>query len=177
MTFTLRPARLDDAPAIAALHAANWRSAYANVLRPEYLAGPIDADRLSVWRGRLSKPAPNQRVTLAEGRDGDLLGFACSYLAHDARWGGFLDNLHTSQAARGMGVGKSLLCAAAAQAVSEGGTGLYLWVFEKNLPARGFYAHMGGQEIECLPSDDPNAVGKNCWRIHWSDAADLAGRA
>ena len=73
-----RDATLADAPGIAALHAASWRRAYRGMLSDEYLDNDLEADRTSVWIGRLTTPNPNQRVVLAEVSD-QLAGFACAF--------------------------------------------------------------------------------------------------
>ena len=177
MTFTLRDAGADDAPAIAALHAANWRSAYANVLDPAYLAGPVDADRMAVWTGRLTAPDPAQEVVVAEAADGSLAGFTCLYHASDPRWGALVDNLHSSAAARGTGVGKALLGEAARRvAARDPASGIWLWVYEKNLPARGFYVALGGEIVERKSQDWEGAEGEILLRCHWPSAVSLAAR-
>lgn len=172
----LRDATAADAGAIAALHAANWRSAYADVLDADYLAGRVDADRLAVWTGRLGDPSPAQEVVVAEIGDGQFAGFVCHYHGEHPRWGGFVDNLHSAAAVRGTGAGKALLKEAARRiAARDPEAGLWLWVFEKNLPARGFYAALGGAIVERVVSDWAEAEGEMRLRCHWSRAADLAG--
>lgn len=52
----IREAGRDDAAAIAAIHCASWRSAYTNVLEQSFLDGPIEADRIELWRRRLTNP-------------------------------------------------------------------------------------------------------------------------
>jgi len=44
----IRFARLEDAQAIAELHAESWRYAYRGALSDEYLSGDIIADRLKL---------------------------------------------------------------------------------------------------------------------------------
>ncbi|WP_374408301.1 GNAT family N-acetyltransferase [Pelagerythrobacter sp.] len=171
----LREAAPGDAPAIAALHAANWRGAYANVLDPAYLAGPIDADRLAVWSKRLSDPPATQEVVLAEDEGDALAGFVCLYHREHPVWGGFVDNLHSAAAVRGRGVGTALLREAARRiAARDADAGLWLWVFEKNSPARGFYEALGARIVEQVVSDWDIARGEMRLRCHWPDAARLA---
>ncbi|MBI5268002.1 MAG: GNAT family N-acetyltransferase, partial [candidate division Zixibacteria bacterium] len=50
-----------DAPAIAELHAASWRTAYRGVLSDTYLDGNIIDERTAVWHSRLTSPEPHQR--------------------------------------------------------------------------------------------------------------------
>lgn len=175
MTTTLRDATLEDAAAIAALHAANWRAAYANVLDPAYLAGPVDADRRALWTQRLSAPVPTQEVVVAMAADGTLAGFTCLFHASDARWGALVDNLHSAATVRGHGVGKRLLREAARRvAARDPASGIWLWVYAKNLPARGFYEALGGRMVEERAQDWEPAAGKILLRCAWPDARGLA---
>ncbi|MGA9725050.1 MAG: hypothetical protein WBQ86_21520 [Candidatus Binatus sp.] len=75
--------------AVATLHAESWRAHYRGAYRDGYLDGDVVQDRIRVWKERLSTPAPNQFVVLAE-EDDDLIGFACAYGGHDETWGSLL---------------------------------------------------------------------------------------
>lgn len=175
MTVTLRDATAPDAPAIAALHAANWRSAYTEVLDPAYLAGPINADRLAVWEERLGTADPMQEVVVAAADDGVLAGFTCLYHASDPTWGALVDNLHTAAAVRGTGLGKRLLREAARRATARNPhSGIWLWVYERNVAARGFYAALGGEIVGRRVQDWPPSRGHVLFRCAWPDAARLA---
>ena len=110
--FALRTATAADADAIATLHTANWRSAYAAILDPAYLAGPVIEDRHAVWRERLTSPAPDMEVVVAENDQG-IVGFVSLFHEREPAWGGFVDNLHSAAAVRGQGAGKALLVEAA----------------------------------------------------------------
>ena len=169
----LREALLSDAPAIAALHTANWRESYAGILPDDYLASEVETDRHAVWQERLSKAAAGHQTIVAEDERGDLAGFACVYFDHDPQWGSFLDNLHTSADARGKGYGLALLKEVARRArAHDAAAGLYLWVFEKNKAARAFYARAGASEVERTDTQWTLAMGEWRLRCHWS-AEDL----
>ena len=173
----LRDATAADIPAIAALHVANWRDAYANVLDPAYLAGPIEADRLAAWTAKLTDSIAAQEVVVAEDGSGGIVGFACLYHANHPRWGGFVENLHSAAVVRGRGVGKALLQEAARRTVvRDPAAGMWLWVYESNTPARGFYTALGGEIVERVPSDWEPARGAMRLRCHWPSAASLAVR-
>ncbi|CCD89698.1 Conserved protein of unknown function; Putative GCN5-related N-acetyltransferase [Bradyrhizobium sp. ORS 285] len=171
----IRAAINEDAPAIAALHAASWRDAYANILAPEFLGGAIEADRLNVWTQRLSAPAADQLVTVACDPEGPLRGFVCCYRDADPVWGSLVDNLHVSPDGRGSGLGARLLRDAAAQLAASGAaSGLHLWVFEANTAGLRFYIRLGGRVVETSRSEIPAAGGKTILRVHWPDLAQLA---
>jgi GNAT superfamily N-acetyltransferase len=170
----IRPANADDVNAVAALHAASWRDAYADILDPAFMAGPIDQDRLAVWTERLRSPIAQQGVFIAE-QDGEPIGFVCVFAGDDPQFGAKVDNLHVRPGHRGGGLGQQLL-RHAARWVSENNeaTGLYLWVFEANEGGRRFYARLGGQEVERADSGMPSAAQKPALRVVWPVAAVLA---
>lgn len=171
----LRDATRKDAAAIAALHAANWRESYRGIVADDFLDGPVEEERRGVWKDRLAKGDTDQDIVLALNDRDELLGFACIYHAHDPRWGGFLDNLHTAAAVRGAGYGQALLREAGRRiAARDPSGGLYLWVFEKNHAARRFYRSMGAQEVEHARSEWDRAQDQWCWRCHWAQAAALS---
>jgi hypothetical protein len=82
----IRLAAEADAEAIARLHAASWRTAYRGALSDAYLDGPIEAERIEVWRQRFESPSENQFVAVAESRE-QLDGFVCAYGGYDEKWG------------------------------------------------------------------------------------------
>ena len=175
--YALRDATADDVEAIAALHTANWRETYADILDPAYLAGPIEADRRAIWHKRLTEPPPDLEVAVAEN-DLGIVGFASLFHDRDPGWGGFVDNLHSAASVRGQGVGKALLVDAARRVVArEPDRGLYLWVFERNEGAVGFYRALGAKIAERLTSDWDKAPDEIRYRMHWPKAADLTAHA
>ncbi len=171
----IRAATDEDAPAIASLHAASWRDAYANILAPEFLAGAIEADRLSVWTQRLREPAAHQIVIIASDPTGPMRGFICCYRNADPVWGSLVDNLHVCPDGRGSGLGERLLRDAARRLAASGASrGLHLWVFEANTAGLRFYTRLGGRIVETSRSEIPAAGGKTILRMHWLDIAQLA---
>jgi ribosomal protein S18 acetylase RimI-like enzyme len=170
-----RAACAADAAAIAAIHVASWRDAYASILEPTFLAGPIEADRLSFWTTRLENAPPTQLVEIAEDSDQRLVGFVCAYLDHDPEWGSLVDNLHVLPGLRGHSIGERLLRSAARQLKQhdpEGG--LHLWVFEANDAGLRFYLRLGGRVVQHDVSRIPAANGKPVLRVHWPELDALA---
>ncbi len=164
----LRPATAADAPAIAALHTASWRDAYAAILDPAFLAGPIEADRHAVWDGRLRDPAPGQIVQVAESEGGEVVGFICAFRDADPQWGSLIDNLHAAPRMRGQGVGAKLLTAAASLLADAGATGgVHLWVFEANTAGLRFYERQGGRVVGRTTGRMAAAPGQTSLRVHW----------
>jgi len=151
----IREGNAADAPAIAALHVASWRDAYREILDPGFLAGPVEAERAALWIDRMARPKPNQLVLLAE-LEGELIGFVCAFMG---------DNL-----------GRALLAEVARQARAAGTrSGLHLWVYEDNRPARAFYERLGGEAVERELQAKPGGGSAIEIRMHWPDPAALAG--
>jgi GNAT superfamily N-acetyltransferase len=173
----VRPAGPEDAVAVAAIHVASWRDAYASILDPAFLAGPIEQDRLTVWNDRLREPTGSHAVALALEED-QPIGFVCVLAEEDPQWGSRVDNLHVMPSLRGRGVGVLLLrWAAAWAAAAYPGSGLHLWVFEANTGARRFYERLGARTAGREASLIPSANGKTVLRLHWRSAQALAGGA
>jgi GNAT superfamily N-acetyltransferase len=169
MTVHYRTATIEDAPAIADLHARSWRATYRGSYRDEYLDGPVHEDRLTVWTARFTDPPPNQFIVLAE-EDGEIVGFACAYGGHDTEWGSFLDNIHADPQRHGEGIGAGLFVAVVdwcREHYPE--QGLYLRVLERNTNARRFYERLGGvdQGGTTPPSSEWAVEGVQICRYAW----------
>jgi ribosomal protein S18 acetylase RimI-like enzyme len=172
--IAIRPATELDAANIAAIHAASWRDAYANILAPEFLSGCIEANRLAVWSRRLRDRPPNQLVNVALDSTGQALAFACSYRDFDPVWGSLLDNLHVVPQARGQGIGELLFRFVVGQLSERNSSlGLHLWVFEANVSGLRFYERLGGRVVGRDTSEIPAAGGKAVLRVHWSTLAQI----
>jgi ribosomal protein S18 acetylase RimI-like enzyme len=164
----LRPATAPDAPAIAALHVTSWRDAYAAILDPNFLAGPIEADLLELWNSRLYDAHPDQIVHVAEVEDREIIGFVCAFRNADPVWGSLVDNLHIAPHTRGKGVGEKLIRLAASLLASRYAQGgLHLWVFDANTAGLRFYERLGGRVVGQDVSEMPAANGRTILRVHW----------
>lgn len=161
----IRPAADKDRPAIAALQAASWRTAYAGVLDPAYLAAGLAHDLGAHWR---DQPIGPQDVVLVAEEDGDLAGFI-------AVWGGdppHIDNLHVDPARRSRGLGARLMRAAARTLAERGRDSAHLWVVSSNTRAIAFYRRLGG-EITGEKRIDLYGTPSPATRIDWSSLAPL----
>lgn len=155
MTVLYRTATIEDAPAIADLHARSWRATYRGSYRDKYLDGPLDEERLTVWTDRLSDPPTNQLVVVAE--DGDrVVGFACAYGGHDDEQGSFLDNIHADPDRHGEGIGSSLFSTVVGWCREHYPShGLHLSVLETNTSARRFYEGFGATDVGTANPSSP----------------------
>ncbi|TQM32373.1 GNAT family N-acetyltransferase [Nocardia bhagyanarayanae] len=141
----IRSGGAGDAEAIAELHAASWRSAYAGIMPDDYLSGPLEADRAALWRERLTG-AVTPGLFVAEDA-ATLLGFV--YLVPTADGRVLLDNLHARPERRGNGIGGSLLERGLGWAAAEiPGRPVYLEVLRDNTAAISFYERRGGRRTD-----------------------------
>jgi ribosomal protein S18 acetylase RimI-like enzyme len=173
-TIRLQAASIEDGPAIANIHATSWRDAYASVLDEQFLSGPIETDRLHYWNDRLDDPADKQIVVVARDAAQRSVGFVCAIPDFDAKLGTKIDHLHVLPDMRGRGIGERLLREAADQARERARSrSVYLWVYEANTRAIGFYLRLGGQVIGREASRIPAAHGKPVLCVHWPDVSQL----
>jgi GNAT superfamily N-acetyltransferase len=134
---TIRAARVEDAEDAAVCHIACWREAYAEIVDPAVLAERTSdlARRTRRWREKLEAGA-HRWLALADqcvvgfaargpGRDEDI-DLSCE-----------LEAIYVRRAYWGSGLADRLL------KVAVGTEPAYLWVFEANIRARGFYARHG----------------------------------
>ncbi len=162
-----------DAAAVAALHAASWRSAYRGILSDRYLDERAEADRSAFWLERLGAPDASRFGVVAQQGE-TAVGFVYVVAHADPTWGTLIDSLHVSPQARSAGIGARLL-AAAARGMSARGWDrrVHLWVYDANVRARAFYARMRGREVETIMKATPDGVTARSWRVAWRDLDEL----
>ena len=178
--MNLRDATKDDAPLIASLNVASWRSAYSDILDAAFLEGPVEVERRRTWDERMAGGAgagdQGALKVLIADEDGPA-GFVCLIGGVDPRWGSLVDNLHVMPGRKGRGIGTALLRAAVAWAAGTyPEAGLYLWVFEANEPARRFYDRLGGVVVERATTPHASGTRAPALRYAWADPRALASR-
>ncbi|MFT4135351.1 GNAT family N-acetyltransferase [Microbacterium sp.] len=139
--IVVRPARIDDVPALARVIVTSWRETYRGIMRDEVLDDPdLVAARERFWTAVFEdeRYAAN-RASVAE-RDGEVIGVAMSGvpLDTDATWPRQLYVLYVLAAEHGSGAGHTLL-----EAVAPAGEDVALWVADPNPRAQAFYLAHG----------------------------------
>ena len=148
----IRKAVPTDAVAIAAVHVAVWRTAYAGILPDTYLS------RMSVTRhashyGAGIRSGAGVFVALASGDDLSpdsntrIVGFTTAGPSRGtgrALAEGEVETLYVLDDWRDRGIGRSLIRASGEHLRAIGCRSAFLWVLRDN-PSRWFYQRMGGR--------------------------------
>ncbi len=134
-----------DAAALAEVHVTAWRETYRGLLPAAYLAQMNTGLYARRWRRQLMAARPPEIVLAAERREG-LVGYCAGQVA-TAEASAEVSTLYVLQAAQKLGLGRKLLAASARVLKARGAASLTLWVLNGNVPARGFYEHLGGVAV------------------------------
>src|ERR1022692_4072592 len=75
--FTIRPATLADAPAVADIHVTAWQSAYRGILPDKYLddMSMNIEERRQRWRVNIGSPEQDHATAVASDSGGNVLGW------------------------------------------------------------------------------------------------------
>ena len=133
--LTVRPADVQDADAIAAVHVRAWQEAYAHLLPADFLAA-LDVDaRAQRWRAIVTDPTVDVLVACVDGR---VVGWASAGPGRgDAPRDRELEGIYVLATHHGSGAGQALLDAAV------GTDPAFLWVADGNPRAEAFYRRNG----------------------------------
>ncbi|HEV7268789.1 MAG TPA: GNAT family N-acetyltransferase [Falsiroseomonas sp.] len=154
--IAVRRARPDDAPGIAAVHVAAWRSAYAGILDDAYLANLSEARLAAFYHRAILDRRDGHAVFVATAGGADLpadkagpepaiVGFASGGRARRRGLAeGEVETLYVLDDFRERGVGRRLMRAMGAHLRVIGCRSVLVWVLADN-PARYFYRRLGGR--------------------------------
>ncbi|HEY8066307.1 MAG TPA: GNAT family N-acetyltransferase [Methylosinus sp.] len=153
--IAIRPATLEDAETIAALHVAAWAETYAALAPAEILADYTLETRLAQWRETLGGAGPQQpppSVFLALREDGGAIGFAASGaqqsdILGQRGYAGEFQAIYLLKEAQRQGVGRRFMHMMAKALRERGIEWGSLWVLRHNFTARRFYEKLGGRKI------------------------------
>ncbi len=136
--MTIRPARVADAGAIAAM--ANALNVFEGKPGDVYSAELVEAQAFGA--------TPLFSVLVAEV-DGELVGYAFFHDSYNPEVAGpevWLHDVFVREHARSRGVGRRLMAAVARATVARGATALSWGVLSSNRRARAFYAGLGAKD-------------------------------
>ncbi|RKF14496.1 GNAT family N-acetyltransferase [Alginatibacterium sediminis] len=151
----LRVAMPGDSRTIALVQLQAWRSAYNNIMCPEYL-GSLNLDSLeSHWHQALIQPSPG--TTLVLECQERIVAFGVYGPARDSHFAGLgyaeLCSINVSPDCWTMGYGKILIQEMEAQ-IKRRWPKLYLWVAQDNQRAINFYGKNGYHDSTQRRSND-----------------------
>jgi ribosomal protein S18 acetylase RimI-like enzyme len=166
------PAGPDDAEDLARVHVAAWRETYRGLLPDAYLNRMSEAAHAQRWRRTLTSPNPDE-VVLAAANRGGLIGYAAGGASRYNRAGEMeIATLYILRGQQRRGLGRALVAAAARVFAAQGATSLVISTLRDNLPARGFYEHLGGVAEDPRPERGPGGVMHEV-SYRWADVLDL----
>lgn len=107
-------------------------------------------------------------------QESHIVGFACAFSGEDELFGTMLDNLHVLQSQKGKSIGRKPVREIASWCDRDySARGLYLWFFEQNVPARHFYACLGGVVAGEANWTAPDGTAVKEIRYAWKNIAEL----
>jgi len=142
---TIRDARADDAPAIARVHVATWRTTYPGLIPDSILVGMSEQRHEAMWQRSIDHPS-GDAVIVAEHETDGVVGFAsCGPLRGLALpFAGEVYTLYVAQDHQGRGLGRRLLARSFGVLLERGYPSAIVWVLATN-PSRFFYRALGGE--------------------------------
>jgi GNAT superfamily N-acetyltransferase len=141
MSITIRPAVIDDAPAILAL--------VRELAEYERLPHMVEATEASLEESLFGE-RPGAEALIAESDEGPV-GFAVFFFNYSTflgRSGIYLEDLYVRPEMRGQGIGKQLLAEVARRAVERGCQRLEWAVLDWNEPSIQFYKSLGAKPLD-----------------------------
>lgn len=146
----VRVATSTDAPAIARVHVASWRSTYRGLLASDFLASLSESNYTDRWRRVITEGA--SKVYVAEDA-GEVVGFASGgrERAGETGYEGELYAIYVVDSAQRRGFGRELVRATVEGLRELGFDDMIIWVLRDNQPARAFYERLGGVYVRAQP--------------------------
>jgi ribosomal protein S18 acetylase RimI-like enzyme len=142
----IRPAQPSDGAAIAAVHVAAWRSAYAGLL-PDWTLTELSARRQEHYYARVIRSGGIVHVAQPPKTEDDapgVVGFVtASPTPTRSIADGEIETLYVLDDWREQGFGRGLVQAAATDLAAAGCRSVFVWVLSGN-PSRWFYERLGG---------------------------------
>ena len=180
----IRPARLEDAEAIAKVHVDTWRTTYAGIVPDEFLAQLSQERSARMWRRALQDEERQGCLFVAEEAQAGVIGFVSGGPLREEVPGhpvyeGEIYAIYVLAAHRGKGAGSRLMERAFRWLAEHGLASVVVWVLKEN-PSRGFYQALGGVPIaeqEITIGDAPLLEVAYAWPSAAAAARKLSGRS
>ena len=146
----VRAATIEDAPAIARVHVASWRSTYKTLLPVDFLDSLNEAHYADRWRRFIADGST--RAYVLESED-EVVGFASGgpERAGETGYAGELYSIYILYGHQHRGHGRELVKSVVGGLRELGLEDMILWVLRDNQGARRFYEKLGGLYIRTQP--------------------------
>ncbi|MFB6719407.1 GNAT family N-acetyltransferase [Kribbella sp. NPDC056345] len=162
MTVIVRPARVDDADAMARVFVDSFRAGHQGQVPADVLQSRTYESSAAAWRRDLTTPSPGEYISVAAS-GGELVGVAMVGPPHPwpdddtARsevptaecWALYVDPSHQRK-----GIGRLLIADFSRHLADRGTRRLLVGVLTANAPARAFYESLGAVLIGSRPHLD-----------------------
>jgi ribosomal protein S18 acetylase RimI-like enzyme len=147
----IRPADVADAPAIARVHVATWRSTYHDLLPEDFLESLTESGYEDRWRRFIAERSG--RIYVAQNGTKDVVGFASGgrERAGETGYAGELYAIYLLESSQRRGFGRELVRAVVGGLREMGLEDMIIWVLRDNRPARDFYERLGGAYVRAQP--------------------------
>ena len=144
LAIDIRSACPTDAHALASVHEASWREAYAGILPARALTGFIQRRDVAWW----VRTVRHANVLVVEVAD-EVVGYATFGRNRTAALpqAGEIYELYLKPEYQGVGLGSRLLAAALGRLEALYGEGTVVWAIEENDRAMRFYEGRGGRDV------------------------------
>jgi ribosomal protein S18 acetylase RimI-like enzyme len=171
----IRPARPDDAPAVARVHVDSWRETYAGLVPGDFLASLSYERREQMWKSGLEHPGWKGVLFVAEDPEHGVAGFVAGGPPQepDGEFSCELWAIYLLWAHQGKGTGGQLFRRFVEEMVSRGHSSMLLWVLAENHPSRRFYEALGGTLTDRRRTIDEDGVPLEEVAYGWHDLRAL----
>ena len=150
----IRRADIDDAPAIAGVQVASWRSTYRSLLPDDFLASLSESAYADRWRRFIDDKSNLIFVIEDESQAGvGVVGFSSAgrERAGETGYSGELYSIYILDSFQRRGYGSRLVRSVVAGWRQMGLDDMIIWVLRDNRPARDFYERLGGVYVRAQP--------------------------
>ncbi|MEU4626634.1 GNAT family N-acetyltransferase [Actinoplanes sp. NPDC023801] len=154
----VRPALVNDAEALAAVHVRTWRVAYRGKMRQDYLDQLDPSPRVQGWRQWIQQDPATAGILLLEHAADGVVGFITVSPSRDSDTDpeavGEVKAVYLLPEYWGRGAGRLLMEAGLHRLKAAGFEEVVLWVLESNWRARRFYEAGGWRADGSTKTDE-----------------------
>ncbi|HWZ73169.1 MAG TPA: GNAT family N-acetyltransferase [Casimicrobiaceae bacterium] len=149
-SIVIRPARAEDAEAIARVRVDSWRETYRGMIPQAYLDAMKLEESRALWEKVLTAGSNAVSVFVAE-HGADIVGFGSGNMLAEPKHGfdAELSAVYVRREFQGVGLGRRLVLqtAIALSQRARGASSLLVWVIAGNKRARAFYERLGAELV------------------------------